>query len=382
MSAYSVAVRKMLLRDQTTGKNIIWADHEYEHFGEGYAASDEITLGRIRYGHGEIVKPRFTKELERQSSRTKSRAEVFTPSWLVNRMNNYFDEVWFGQKEIFNTEAERDWVVNEHPVSMPDNANRNWRQYVTSTRLEITCGEAPFICSRYDTVSGFRIQVSERIGVLDRKLRIISEHTKTRATWVRWAFEAVKATYGYEYQGDNLLIARINVLETVREHLVGRWREGLSERETEELARIISWNFWQMNGLTDAPPTDAESMIEYPLFEQENPGCFDDPEYTFADLYMKSGLYITEVIKRLYNSERMRELFPDNRQRLDHIFERQVFGIAPSEIIYRIATHFILGFNDEIGNGCKTNFVIADSAKLAKEGKLAAFVEQTFRARL
>lgn len=297
-------------------------------------------------------------------------------------MNNYLDEVWFGQKEIFNTEAERDWVVNEHPVSMPDNANRNWRQYVTSARLEITCGEAPFICSRYDTVSGFQIQVPERIGVLDRKLRIISEHTKTRATWVRWAFEAVKATYGYEYQGDNLLIARINVLETVREHLVGRWREGLSERETEELARIISWNFWQMNGLTDAPPTDAESMIEYPLFEQENPGCFDDPEYTFADLYMKSGLYITEVIKRLYNSERMRELFPDNRQRLDHILERQVFGIAPSEIIYRIATHFILGFNDEIGNGCKTNFVIADSAKLAKEGKLAAFVEQTFGARL
>ena len=107
------------------------------------------------------------------------------------------------------------------------------------------------------------------------------------------------------------------------------------------------------------------------LFEQENPGCFDDPEHTFADLYMKSGLYITEIITRLYNSGRMRELFPDGRERLDHILERQVFGIAPTEIIYQIATHYILGYDGEVGGGCDTNFVKADSAELAKEGRLA-----------
>lgn len=118
------------------------------------------------------------------------------------------------------------------------------------------------------------------------------------------------------------------------------------------------------------------------LFEQENPGCFDDPEHTFADLYMKSGLYITEIITRLYNSERMRELFPDERERLDHILERQVFGIAPTEIIYQIATHYILGYDGEVGGGCDTNFVKADSAELAKEGKLAEFVEQTFGEKL
>ena len=118
------------------------------------------------------------------------------------------------------------------------------------------------------------------------------------------------------------------------------------------------------------------------LFEQENPGCFDDPEHTFADLYMKSGLYITEIVKRLFNSEKMREIIPSDRERLDHILERQVFGIAPTEIIYQIATHFILGYNDEIGNGCDTNFVMADSAELAKEGKLAEFVEKTFGEKL
>lgn len=118
------------------------------------------------------------------------------------------------------------------------------------------------------------------------------------------------------------------------------------------------------------------------LFEKENPGCFDDPEHTFADLYMKSGLYITEVIKRLYNSPKMRELFPEDRARLDHILENQVFGIAPTEIIYQIATHYILGYDNEVGGGCNANFVKADSAELAKEGKLAEFVEEAFGAKL
>lgn len=128
------------------------------------------------------------------------------------------------------------------------------------------------------------------------------------------------------------------------------------------------------------PRSVVVQMVD--LFEQENPGCFDDPEHTFADLYMKSGLYITEIIKRLYNSERMQELFPNDRERLDHILERQVFGIAPTEIIYQIATHYILGYNGEVGGGCATNFVKADSAELAKEGKLAEFVEQTFGGKL
>lgn len=118
------------------------------------------------------------------------------------------------------------------------------------------------------------------------------------------------------------------------------------------------------------------------LFEKENPGCFDDPSHTFADLYMKSGLYITEIIKRLYRSEAMKAAFPDDRERLDHILEHQVFGIAPTKIIYEIATHFILGFHDEVGQGCDSNFELADSAELAKEGTLDAYVERVFGPKL
>ena len=118
------------------------------------------------------------------------------------------------------------------------------------------------------------------------------------------------------------------------------------------------------------------------LFEKENPGCFDNPEHTFADLYMKSGLYITEIIKRLYRSEGMRTAFPDDRERLDHILEHQVFGAAPTEIIYQIATHYILGYNNEVGGACDTNFVCEDTAELAKESKLAEWVAKTFGGKL
>lgn len=118
------------------------------------------------------------------------------------------------------------------------------------------------------------------------------------------------------------------------------------------------------------------------LFEKENPGCFDDPSHAFADLYMKSGLYITEIIKRLYRSKGMKAAFPDDRERLDHILEKQVFGIAPTKIIYEIATHFILGFHDEVGQGCDSNFELADSAELAKEGTLDTYVERVFGPKL
>ncbi len=124
------------------------------------------------------------------------------------------------------------------------------------------------------------------------------------------------------------------------------------------------------------PKRVVKDMVD--MLEKENPGCFDDPEHTFADLYMKSGLYIAEIVKRLYNSPAMKEAIPDDDERLRHIFEKQVFGIAPTEIIYQIATHFILGYNDEIGRGCDHNFVMVDSAELAKEGKLAQYVQDTF----
>ena len=123
------------------------------------------------------------------------------------------------------------------------------------------------------------------------------------------------------------------------------------------------------------PKTMVKKMVD--MLEKENPGCFDDPDKTFIDLYMKSGLYITEIVKRLYQSERMKEQFPDPKERLRHIFEKQVYGLAPTEIIYHIALSYILGFNEGMED-IKHNFRQLDALPYAKEGTLQEKLDELF----
>lgn len=123
------------------------------------------------------------------------------------------------------------------------------------------------------------------------------------------------------------------------------------------------------------PKQVVKGMVD--MIERENPGCFDNPKHTFIDPYMKSGLYITEIVKRLYRSKRMEKLFPDPKARLRHIFENQVYGLAPTEIIYRIALAYILGF-DETKDIVKHNFRMVDTIPYAKEGKLKQLMDQLF----
>ena len=271
-SRYPTRILETLLCDRTTGRNIIWADNEYEALGAGYMGDDEITVEKITGLSSGVIKPRIAKEQEHQSQRTRTRAEVFTPSWLVNRMNNDIDAVWFGARDAFNVEDGTTWRTSAGPVAFPRKKGHGWHAYVESLRLEITCGEAPFVCSRYDTVTGEALPVGERIGFLDRKLRIVSEKTKSRREWVRWGLAALKASYGFEYQGDNLLLARINVFETFCEHLRGRWGAGITDEELDQVAWVVSWNLWQMNGLTCAVPTDKmDAVVQSAFFEYEEP---------------------------------------------------------------------------------------------------------------
>lgn len=123
------------------------------------------------------------------------------------------------------------------------------------------------------------------------------------------------------------------------------------------------------------PKDMVKKMVD--MLEEENPGCFDMPDKTFVDLYMKSGLYITEIVKRLFQSEKMKELYPDKTERLQHIFEKQVFGLAPTEIIYKIATSYILGFDEDV-KITKHNFRQVDALPYAKDGTLADKIDSLF----
>ena len=123
------------------------------------------------------------------------------------------------------------------------------------------------------------------------------------------------------------------------------------------------------------PRRVVRQMVD--ALERENPGCYDDPTRTFADLYMKSGLYITEIVKRLYHSDKIKAEYPNDAGRIRHILQHQVYGMAPTRIIYLIATNYILGF-DAAMRAETRNFVQADAAQAAKEGRLAELVEEHF----
>lgn len=123
------------------------------------------------------------------------------------------------------------------------------------------------------------------------------------------------------------------------------------------------------------PKKMVKKMVD--MLEEENPGCFDLPDKTFIDLYMKSGLYIAEIVKRLYQSEEMKRLYPDKYDRLKHIFEKQVYGLAPTEIIYKIATSYILGFDEDV-KITHHNFKQVDALPYAKDVSLQKKLDEIY----
>lgn len=251
LKSYPVrTVLPILLRDQTTQQNIIWATDTYEAYGEKYGAKCNMTLDLIL--NGPSIQPRIAKAVTDQADRTKKHAEVFTPSWICNRMVNHCDEVWFGRKDVFNTCEDKTWTPTDPPITFPK--RKRWQNYVDSRRLEITCGEAPYLASRYDASTGEMIPFKNRIGILDRKLRVVNENAADEAEWWKYTYRAFESVYGYEYQGDNLLIARINLLLTFAEMVWEKWQREAEENELRKAANIISWNIWQMDGLKGTVP--------------------------------------------------------------------------------------------------------------------------------
>ncbi|MCC8037407.1 MAG: restriction endonuclease subunit M [Bacteroidales bacterium] len=244
-------VLETLLLDHTTGRNILWGTEDYASRGDGYHAADEITVEKITGANRMLIQPRSLKSAQAQKSRVRDKAEVFTPAWVCNAQNNLIDEAWFGRSEVFNKEfSDHAWVTNHNNIEFPE--GKTWHDYVRDTRLEITCGEAPYLASRYDAVTGEIIPVEERVGLLDRKLRIVGENEKVHKEWLRWARIALQNTYGFEWQGDNLLLARFALMDTLKEyHDIQFPNEGKLRTNVKRLiAQIISWNLWQMDGLT------------------------------------------------------------------------------------------------------------------------------------
>ena len=250
-----------LLADKTTKRHILWGTNAYREYGEQYAKYCEIFVTRILFHSFDVIKTRVRRDVKQQVGRTKMHGEVSTPLWVCNKMIDAIDCDWFTMKTLpIDAWQQVDTLFQQ--------TKKSWKTYVDNKRLEITCGEAPYLVQRYDGTNGNMIPVEERRGILDRKLHVISEYVTTREEWIYWATRALEATFGYEYQGDNLLIARVNVIKTFIEFYTHRWNEVLDVNILNRLANKVTWNLWQMDGLTDTIPCHIDSMEEISLFEE------------------------------------------------------------------------------------------------------------------
>lgn len=219
-------ILKILLKDRTTKRNIVWGTSSYDYLGKGFESYSPITVKQLAT-YDQLIQPRSEKTRSEQKARTKVNAEVFTPTWLVKKQTDFAEE---------------------------DLRSLPFEDYITSSWLEITCGEAPYIVTRYDAVSGDLILLSERVGFLDRKLARISKEVSDEEKWLALVKKAYQASYGYEWQGDSLLLARENLLLTFEDYYEAKFIKAASQVQLKEIATIISYNLFQMDGLNYISP--------------------------------------------------------------------------------------------------------------------------------
>ena len=220
----------ILLIDRTTKKNILWGTDSYEVLGKDFVSKKQIKPELVTGKHHLLIQPRAAKSIEEQRRRTKNKAEVFTPLKTVNQINK---------------------VVENR---LPD--KNNWQEYVQELKLEITCGEAPFIVSRYNPTAytGKIKELTKRVGFLDKKLKIVSKYCQNKKEWIFWAKEAFRASYGYDWQGDNVLLARENLLYTLIDYYQNKFGLQPTLKVQKKFAEIVSWNIFQMDGLKYVVP--------------------------------------------------------------------------------------------------------------------------------
>ena len=278
---------EILLQDKTTGNNILWATDSYDSNGHLFAQTANITTDLITGTLGNIIQPRALKSKTEQLYRTRDKAEVFTPLSIVKQMNDACDT-----KRV---------------------TKNNWQKYVCLLKLEITCGEAPFIVSRYDPVSDKQelLPIAERVGFLDKKLSVVSKHCITKEEWIKWAIIAFQSSYGYEWQGDSLLIARENLLYTFFDYYQEKFTEMPSIELQKELVEIIVWNIFQMDGLKYVIPMSCKTETitikgEETLFGKEDDrivekpcaGCENEAAKNHNGTYVKTMAWKEEKIIR------------------------------------------------------------------------------------
>lgn len=332
---------KILLRDRTTRKNIIWATKTYELLGKEFGSKESIKITSITGEKSSLIRPRIEKFKYEQLERTKGKAEVFTPLWIVKKQNDIIDQ------EFSRLSVE---------------------EYVSKIWMEITCGEGPYMVSRYDSVTGEIVPIETRVGFVDRKLRRINQEVADEKKWFEYVKKAYQTSFGYEFQGDSLLIARENLLYTFIDYYLEKFDRHPDIKLQKEIAKIISYNVFQMDGLNYTIPYSGESFqLEY--LEQLNLFGEEITQKTTKLEKENSGVYVKI---RNWKNQQMNEFKSfvnkeESRMKFDVVvgnppYQEEIEGNnRQSRPIYNL-------FMDEVQNISERSILITPARFLANTG--------------
>ena len=255
----------LLLKDHTTGKNIKWGTDSYINHGYSFRDDQEIKIDLITGWYEGFIRPRVDKDIDIQLERQRNRAEVFTPSWVIKLQVD---------------------------AALKDMEKLPLADFIQTKWLEITCGEAPYMVNRYDMETGEVISLKDRAGFIDVKFKKLNEAIESEEEWLKLAVEIYKASYGYEYQGDSLLLARENLILTFIDNYFYMFGAFPKEKVLLKITKIISLNVFQMDGLTYEVPYSVggleERWTQLNLFEEVEVKENITPELATIKLWKKN----------------------------------------------------------------------------------------------
>lgn len=311
----------ILLKDYTTNKNIKWGTDSYKEYGSGFYNNQEITQELITGWYDGFVRPRAEKDIIIQQNRQRNKAEVFTPSWVIK--------------------LQVETVLNEmKTLTLEEFINTKW--------LEITCGEAPYMANRYDMSNGEMIPLEERTGFIDIKFNRINEENLTDKEWESLAIKIYQSSYGYEYQGDSLLLARENLLLTFIDYYFYKFGKFPDEKLTLKISKIISRNVFQMNGLTYEIPYSVdiieENGVQLNLFEEIEVKEKEVPKYAKIKLWDENkNIKLKDIEEGNYSDMKFDVVIGNPPYQLERVGTRdkQIYPYF-MDSSYRIGTKSIL----------------------------------------
>lgn len=343
-------------RDIDTAKNILKAVLEKEF--EISLKQKEIDEAKAKRDYEEKINKTINKE-------DKEELEKVFSNTMDNILDNFKEKVKEKTSRIIE-DTTKEFVENQERKKV--NKEKNLIEDDIRARLR---GFAR-------TIPSFIMAYGEKDLTLANFDSYIPDHVFMEVTGINIdQFKFLRDGGNYEEEGETKkfeggLFDEIVFDQAIQEFL--NKREELANYFEDHEEDIFDYIPPQETNQIYTPKKVVKKMVDE--LEKENPGIYDDSTKTFIDIYMKSGLYITEIVKKIYNSSLIMKEIPNDNDRIKYILENQVYGFVPSEIIYNIAIRFMFGnFGDEIS---RKNFQQVDTTPYAKEGNLQELIDEKF----